>query len=333
MARRTQPSAYVSVLCSSPHPQLLRWQQLVTPAWLADLTSGRLSGTGEWRLFEVDCGAQSELDAQGRIAAAGYLDINLLEQEPHWNKVDDATLLRVLLEHGISANSCVILYGRNMLAAARAAHLMLYAGVKDVRLLDGGLSTWCACALPLVCAAPRRYPAAPHFGAPFPARPDYIIDIAQAMAHLCQPDADLISIRSWAEFCGMTSGYSYIEARGDIPGARWGRAGLDGDVNSMSAFQHEDGTMKPAHEIARFWRQAGIHRNRKNAFYCGTGWRASMAFFYAWLMGWDNISVYDGGWYEWSTLPRLPCARKIAAKMADPYDSVQSSRPKNGTMM
>jgi thiosulfate/3-mercaptopyruvate sulfurtransferase len=77
----------------------------------------------------------------------------------------------------------------------------------------------------------------------------------------------------------------------------------------MSAFQHEDGTMKPAHEIARFWHQAGIQPHRKTAFYCGTGWRASMAFFYAWLMGWENISVYDGGWYEWSTLPRLPCAR------------------------
>ena len=22
--------------------------------------------------------------------------------------------------------------------------------------------------------------------------------------------------------------------------------------------------------------------------------------FYAWLMGWEHISVYDGGWYEWS---------------------------------
>jgi len=36
------------------------------------------------------------------------------------------------------------------------------------------------------------------------------------------------------------------------------------------------------------------------AFYCGTGWRASETWFYAYLMGWDRIAVYDGGWFEWS---------------------------------
>ncbi|MEJ2247847.1 MAG: rhodanese-like domain-containing protein, partial [Acidobacteriota bacterium] len=41
-------------------------------------------------------------------------------------------------------------------------------------------------------------------------------------------------------------------------------------------------------------------------FYCGTGWRASEAFFYAYLMGWERISVYDGGWFEWSLDARNP---------------------------
>ncbi|NWP29049.1 sulfurtransferase, partial [Escherichia coli] len=36
------------------------------------------------------------------------------------------------------------------------------------------------------------------------------------------------------------------------------------------------------------------------------GWRASEAFFYAWLMDWKRISVYDGGWYEWSADPKNP---------------------------
>jgi thiosulfate/3-mercaptopyruvate sulfurtransferase len=46
---------------------------------------------------------------------------------------------------------------------------------------------------------------------------------------------------------------------------------------------------------------------RPTAFYCGTGWRASMAFFYAWLMDWPHISVYDGGWFEWSHHHGLAC--------------------------
>ena len=35
------------------------------------------------------------------------------------------------------------------------------------------------------------------------------------------------------------------------------------------------------------------------AFYCTTGWRASGTCLYAYLMGWEKIAVYDGGWFEW----------------------------------
>ncbi|WP_249925738.1 rhodanese-like domain-containing protein, partial [Escherichia coli] len=44
------------------------------------------------------------------------------------------------------------------------------------------------------------------------------------------------------------------------------------------------------------------------SFYCGTGWRASETFMYARAMGWKNVSVYDGGWYEWSGNPQNPVA-------------------------
>jgi thiosulfate/3-mercaptopyruvate sulfurtransferase len=39
------------------------------------------------------------------------------------------------------------------------------------------------------------------------------------------------------------------------------------------------------------------------AFYCGTGWRASETWFYAFLQDWPRIAVYDGGWFEWSQDP------------------------------
>ena len=288
-----------------PHPPpLTRWQQLVTPAWLDDLTAGRSMHApprGHWRLFEVGCNGAAQFRS-GHVKGAGYIDTNSIEQAPLWNKVADEALLTMLLDNGIGHDSCVVLYGRNTLAAARVAHLMLYAGVKDVRLLDGGLAAWSAAGLPLFSGDARRHAALAHFGTPltFPAHPEYLIDMVQARALLQQHDGTLVSIRSRAEFCGQTSGYDYIAARGDIAGARWGRAGIDGDSNSMSEFQNPDGSMKPAAELSRFWGEAGIHCGRQTAFYCGTGWRASLAFFYAWLMGWERISVYDGGWYEWS---------------------------------
>lgn len=285
----------------------VRARQLVAPGELA-----LLARHGAVRLLEVGCAGAAAFEA-AHIDGAAWLDTRVLEAPPLFNKVDDAVLLQVLLEHGIGHDTTVIVYGRNALAAARAAHLMLYAGVLDVRMLDGGFAGWCAAGLPSV-AGPGRVPvAARSFGAPFPGRPDYLIDTAQARQLLTRPDAALVSIRTWSEFTGATSGYSYIEARGEIAGALWGRAGREGDVNSMSHFQHADGRMLDADTIAAQWRLGGIHPGRHNAFYCGTGWRASLAFFYAWLMGWERISVYDGGWYEWSTDPANPVVLNAAA--------------------
>jgi thiosulfate/3-mercaptopyruvate sulfurtransferase len=133
-----------------------------------------------------------------------------------------------------------------------------------------------------------------------PASPDILFDMEQMRRLLRRADGTLASIRTWHEYIGKTSGYSYIDDRGDIPGVLWGRAGIEGDVNSMAAFHLADGRMKPAKDIRAMWHGAGIRAGRPTVFYCGTGWRASLAFFYAWLMGWDRIAVYDGGWCEWS---------------------------------
>jgi thiosulfate/3-mercaptopyruvate sulfurtransferase len=58
--------------------------------------------------------------------------------------------------------------------------------------------------------------------------------------------------------------------------------------------------MRSYHEIEANWQQAGITADKNIAFYCGSGWRASETFFYAHLMGMQNVAVYDGGWLEWS---------------------------------
>ena len=140
----------------------------------------------------------------------------------------------------------------------------------------------------------------------------------QARALLAGGDGILVSIRTRAEFVGATSGYSYIAARGEIPGARWGRAGDDGDVDSMSHYHDRLGRMKAAAEIASMWQAAGIVPDQRTVFYCGTGWRASLAFFYAWLMGWQHIAVFDGGWCEWSRDPSNPqlCAAVASAMIS-----------------
>lgn len=67
---------------------------------------------------------------------------------------------------------------RQQVANARVAHLLLYAGVRDVRLLDGGTHAWQAQDLPLTTApAPVPVPTpTPAFGLHLPACPHLLID-------------------------------------------------------------------------------------------------------------------------------------------------------------
>jgi len=131
-----------------------------------------------------------------------------------------------------------------------------------------------------------------------PSHPEYIIDIDTTKSLLAIDQSVLVSVRSWAEYIGKTSGYDFIKPKGRIPGAVWGRSGSD--PHHMQDYRNPDNTMRSFHEIASNWQQAGITPDKRITFYCGTGWRASEAFFYAYLMGWEHISIFDGGWLEWS---------------------------------
>ena len=292
-------------------PGLARARQLLRPACLAHL----LACSPDAALIEVGCGRVADFE-QAHIPGAAYLDTSVLEGPPYFNKVDDDALHALLLQYAIGHDTTVLLYGRNSLAAARAAHLMLYAGVADVRLLDGGFGAWCAAGLPCSGGSGRALVGIEAFGLPFPACPHYLAWASDVAAISADGGATLVSVRTWREFSGATSGYAYIAARGEIPGARWGRAGREGDINSMSHYQLADGCMLPAVQITRMWRAGGIEPSGPVVFYCGTGWRASLAFFYAWLMGWERIAVYDGGWCEWSANADNPVVRRLAARGA-----------------
>ncbi|MBW7983629.1 rhodanese-like domain-containing protein [Enterobacillus tribolii] len=284
-----------------PLQRLPHFEQLVYPGWIHALQNGQTvtaAPAGEWRVLEVAWGAPKQY-LISHIPGAGYLDTNDIESEPLWNKVSDDKLKALMAKLGVRHDTTVILYGRDVYAAARAAQIMLYAGVKDVRLLDGGWRAWSDAGLPVERGLPPDVKPAADFGAPVPGQPQLILSQPQAKALLNRRDASLVSIRSWPEFIGETSGYSYIKPKGEIAGARWGHAGSDS--THMEDFHNPDGTMKSADDIAAMWKAWHITPDQQVSFYCGTGWRASETFMYARAMGWKNISVYDGGWYEWSS--------------------------------
>ncbi len=299
---------------SKPMDKLPRYRRLVHPDWLAELLNGGKPDTFEndrYVLAHVNFDNWGDYN-QGHIARAIWLDTLELEEEEYWNRRSPEELNEAMQQLGITHDTTVILYGRcahpdmsqehpgkqaGQIAAKRAALLLLYAGVKDVRVLDGGLDSWLAAGYKVTSEETEPTPIS-DFGLDIPAHPEYIVDMEQAKFMLSDPQSELVSVRSWEEFIGNFSGYHYVRPKGRIPGAIFGNCGTD--AYHMENYRNLDNTMRNYHEIEETWRQNGITKDKHIAFYCGTGWRASEAFFAAWLMGWEKISVYDGGWFEWS---------------------------------
>jgi len=310
-----------------PLNKLSRYRQLVPPQWLHELTESGSAPEYDNRRF-VLCHAHYRNRAayeEGHIPGAVDLDTNRLESPETWNRRSPAEIKTVLENLGITHDTTVVLYGRfsfpdnadpfpgssaGQLGAFRCAFIMLYAGVKDVRMLNGGLQSWLDMGLATTTAETLPQPV-PQFGIDIPARPALVKDLPEAREILQSTDQNLVSVRSWREFIGEVSGYNYIQKKGRIPGAVFGNCGSD--AYHMENYRNLDHTGREYQEIRQMWAEVGVTPARHNSFYCGTGWRASEAFYNAWLMGWNDISVYDGGWFEWSSDERNPCETGIPA--------------------
>jgi thiosulfate/3-mercaptopyruvate sulfurtransferase len=303
---------------SRPVERLPRYEALVHTDWLRAVLDGErpeAAPAGRFLLFHVNFGVPEEYE-ENHLPGALYLDTNQLENPTDWNRRTPEELEAALRAHGITNDTTVILYGRDtegeanekwpgrragQIAATRAAMILRYAGVDDIRLLDGGYDAWVRAGHPLEETMREPEPVEA-FGVQIPLRPEVIVDIDEAKEILADRDgAALVSVRTWDEHIGKVSGYNYIGPAGRIAGDVWGNCGSD--AYHMQHYRTVDNTMRAYPEIAANWEEAGITADKWVAFYCGTGWRASETWFYAYLMDWRRIAVYDGGWWEWCRNP------------------------------
>jgi len=303
---------------TAPTDKLVNFEKLVHIEWLRSVLAGdrpEAAPEGTFLLFHVNFGVPEEYE-EAHIPGALYLDTNALEDPADWNRRSPAVLDAAIRALGITKDTTVVVYGRDtegqanekwpgrragQIAATRALMILRYAGVDDVRLLDGGYDWWVRAGNPVETVIREPSPVA-DFGAEIPVRPEVIVDIEEAKEIIADPTgAALVSVRTWREHIGAVSGYNYIGPAGRIKGDVWGNCGSD--AYHMQHYRNVDNTMRTYPEITANWTEAGITPDKWVAFYCGTGWRASETWFYAYLQGWQRIAVYDGGWFEWSQDP------------------------------
>lgn len=292
-----------------PMEQYKNYKLIVPASIVKEIIDGKTPETFEdgkkVKIVEVSWGEEKTSYAKGHVPTSFHVNTDIIEPPPSWMIASDELLNKFALEHGFTKDDRVILTGENTMASYRLAIILRYIGVKDVRVLNGGLSAWKAAGYKVETTSNKPVPTL-DFGAKIPINPNAIDTISEVKEELSKPNEfTLVDNRTWQERIGKISGYSYYDKKGRIPGSVFAYAGT-GDSNSLNYYRNIDNTMRNADEISALWDKSGIDTRKHLSFACGSGWRAAEVLTYANVMGLDNTSLYSNGWIGWSMDPKNP---------------------------
>ena len=257
------------------------------------------------KIVESSWGPETESYLTGHIPTAFHIDTDSFEPPPAWMLDSDENLSQWALKYGFNSNDTVIVTGNDQMAAYRLAIVLRYIGVSDVRVLNGGNDAWLAAGYKLDTDSIQPT-AVNDFGANIPVNPDLVVTIPELKEYLQKPEEYiLVDNRGWDEFIGETSGYSYHDKKGRIPGAVFGYAGTEGS-GDLNYYRNIDNTIRNQQEVEALWKSQNIDSQKHMMFMCGSGWRVAEVLTYANVYGYDNCSIYSDGWIGWSNDPNNP---------------------------
>lgn len=246
---------------------------------------------------DVDTEAYDEGHPPGAIA---WNWTTQLQDELRRDILSKEQLEALLSESGIGNDDLIVLFGdnNNWFAAYAYWQLKLY-GHENVKLMNGGRKKWLAENRPLTTDVPTPSPSNYVAKEPDPALRTHYTDILERLE---EGNFGLVDVRSPQEFSGellAPPGLTETAQRaGHIPGAAnipWSQA-----VN-------EDGTFKSADELRALYEEKGITPDKDIVTYCRIGERSSHSWFVLReLLGFENVSNYDGSWTEWGSLIGVP---------------------------
>ncbi len=235
--------------------------------------------------------------AEGHLPAAVYVDLDRelaappSPQEGRHPLPSLEDLQAAARRWGISQTSRVVVYDdSNGLSAARAWWLLGWAGVADVRLLDGGLAAWERAGLPLVVESPNPPPG----DVELRADPDALLSADEAS--LLPARRTLLDARAAERYAGETEP---VDPRaGHIPGA----------VSApTTATLRPDGTFLAPAELRAHFAALGLGDGRPVGAYCGSGVNAAHLIAALSVAG-IPARLYAGSWSQWSADPARPVA-------------------------
>ncbi|MBE3589790.1 MAG: sulfurtransferase [Firmicutes bacterium] len=252
------------------------------------------------RLIEVD--VDTTAYEEGHIPGAIGLNWTTDLQDQLRRDILSKEQLEALLGSvGVRETDTIVLYGdnHNWFAAYAYWELKLY-GHEKLYLMNGGRQKWIAEGRPLTKEKPQFPPTV------YRAKdPDLRLRASREEVLRSLGKAALVDVRSPQEYKGEViapPGMTETAQRaGHIPGAAnvpWSRA------------VHEDGTFKTAEELRQLYESVGVTPDKDVITYCRIGERSSHTWFVLHeLLGYKNVSNYDGSWTEWGSMVGMPIER------------------------
>lgn len=194
---------------------------------------------------------------------------------------------------GISNNMTVVIYDiQGGLWCSRMWWALRYYGHDSVKILDGSLLKWMIEGRPLeagtVTSTLTTFQA--HV------RPELISTTEDIKAAIQDPNVHIIDALPEEYYSGEVILYKTHRA-GHIPTAHNLPAPL------LVSFT---GELYPQNYIAQRIQKLGLKQNQQIITYCGAGYYSAFDLFVLYLLGYDQVSLYDGAWMEWGANPELP---------------------------
>lgn len=227
--------------------------------------------------------------------------------------LDKKEFEQMMSNHGIDRDTKVVLYGdHGNWFAAYAFWLFKIYNHQDLCLMDGGRIKWELEGREYVTeevqVQPTKYKVKSNNEGDFRASLDDVYDSLESK------DVTLVDIRSPEEYSGKTTsnkdlGLDEMDKRGHIPGA----------VNvPASQTVNKDGTFKSYDELLELYKSHGVISDDDVVTYCRLGERAAHSWVVLrYLLGYPNVSSYDGSWGEWGTAHGVPIVTSDTPKYTD----------------
>lgn len=253
-----------------------------------------------WHMPQAGRDALAEYRQQ-HVPGAVFFDIDEIADTnsplPHMLPSPEKFASRVR-KLGLGDGNRIVVYDTTgVSAAARAWWMFRVFGHDDVAVLDGGLGKWLAEGRP-VTDMPSE-PRERHFTARV--NTFLVRDYDQVLANVDSAREQFVDARSKGRFAGTEP-----EPRPDVPSGH-----APGSINMpfMAVLDRKDMTMLPAESISAAFKEAGVDLDRPMLTSCGSGVTACILSLAAYLIGYEEIPVYDGSWTEWAGNPGSPIER------------------------